>query len=190
MSNVEHEALGFLKSMPRQWAGTSRRDCKTYEDRNIDKLSGFFAVLAARFLKAFTEVHGGITITSAHRTAQEQACVCEGEKGPCAGRRRIVKVKKGRQIARRGTSRHQLGIALDVRAGTGTKTEYSCMHEFAQSNPSFGVHFPLGMRDKPHLEPVAKSRGHVRLAALGAVQQAPPTPCKSMKLMLTNAPAD
>jgi N-methylhydantoinase B/oxoprolinase/acetone carboxylase alpha subunit len=61
-----------------------------------------------------------VTVTSAHRTAQEQSCMCEGEKGPCAGRPRIVKGKKGRRYMKRSTSHHQDGIALDVRAGTGS----------------------------------------------------------------------
>jgi len=117
---AETQAEKFLKSLPREWSGTSRRDCKTYEDKNIARLAPPFAASAARFLRAFVEVHGHVTITSAHRTAQEQACVCEGERGPCAGRPRIVATKKRRRIVKRGTSRHQDGIALDVRAGIGT----------------------------------------------------------------------
>src|SRR5262245_34604677 len=157
MSVAAHQALSFLKSLPREWSGTSDRDCKTYEDKNIDKLSRSFAVSAAGFLKAFVEVHGHVTITSAHRTVQEQACVCEGEKGPCAGRPRTIKTKKGRRIVKRSTSRHQDGIALDVRAGTGTEDEFTCMHEFAQLNPRFGVRFPMGKRDWPHMEPAGSS---------------------------------
>jgi len=189
LAGAEQQALSFLKSLPREWSGTSNRDCKTYEDKNIDKLSRSFAVSAARFLKAFVEVHGHVTITSAHRTAQEQVCVCDGEKGPCAGRPRIVKTKKGRRIVKRGTSRHQDGIALDVRAGTGTEEEFICMHEFAQFNLQFGVHFPMGKRDQPHMEPLASSRTKVRLAVLGAVQPQV-APCAKMRIMLTDAPAD
>jgi hypothetical protein len=185
---AEGQALIYLKSLPREWAGTSARDCKTYEDRNIDRLARSFAMSAARFLQAFVAVHGHVTITSAHRTAQEQACVCEGEKGPCAGRPRIVKTKRGRRIVRRSTSRHQDGIALDVRAGTGTDDEFGCLHEFAQFNPQFGVHFPLGKRDRPHMEP-ASNRTHVRLAAIGVVQRQV-TPCARLKVMLVDTPAD
>src|SRR4029453_5973508 len=116
---AETQAQKFLKSLPREWSGTSRRDCKTYEDKNIARLAPPFASAAARFLRAFVEVHGHVTITSAHRTAEEQVCVCDGEKGACAGRPRIVKTHKHRRIVKRGTSRHQKGIALDVRAGTG-----------------------------------------------------------------------
>ena len=94
LEGADRQALRFLESLPRKWSGTSNRDCKTYEDKNIEKLSLSFAVSAAAFLKAFVEMHGPVTITSAHRTAREQACVCEGEKGPCAGRPRIVKTKK------------------------------------------------------------------------------------------------
>jgi hypothetical protein len=185
----EGQALRYLKSLPREWSRSSNRDCKTYDDKNIDRLSRPFAVSAARFLQAFVEMHGHVTITSAHRTAQEQACVCEGEKGPCAGRPRLVKTKKGRRIVKRGTSRHQEGIALDVRAGTGTDDEFMCMHEFAQLNPQFGVRFPLGMRDRPHMEPAASPGSHLRIAAIGVIPR-PVTPCARLKVMLISTPVD
>ncbi len=188
-SSAEGQALKYLKSLPREWSGTSDRDCKTYEDKNIDGLSRAFAKSAARFLRAFVELHGHVTITSAHRTAQEQACVCEGEKGPCAGRPRIVKTKKGRRVVRRSTSRHQDGIALDVRAGTGTDDEFVCLHEFAQFNPQFGVHFPLGKRDRPHMEPAASQRRPLLIAAFVVIPRQI-TPCARLKVMLVDTPAD
>lgn len=186
---AETQALKFLKGLPREWSGTSARDCKTYEDKNIERLSPSFAFAAARFLHAFVEVHGYVTITSAHRTAEEQACVCDGEKGLCAGRPRIVKAKKGRRIVKRGTSRHQQGIALDVRAGTGTDDEFVCLNEFAQLNPQFGVRFPLGKRDRPHMEPATPSRGLLRIAAIGALRHQV-TPCTRLRAMLVNTPVD
>jgi hypothetical protein len=189
ISHDEEKAIKYLKSLPREWAGTSNRDCKTYENKNIEKLSRSFAVSAARFLQAFVEVHGRVTITSAHRTAQEQACVCEGEKGPCAGRPRVVKTKRGRRIVKRSTSRHQEGIALDVRAGTGTDDEFVCLHEFAQFNAQFGVHFPLGKRDRPHMEPAAPRRRNLRIAAI-SVMARQVTPCSRLKVMLVDTPAD
>jgi hypothetical protein len=182
------EALQFLKSLPREWSGTSNRDCKTYEDKNLERLSRPFAVSAAAFLQAFVAVHGHVTVTSAHRTAQEQSCVCEGEKGPCAGRPRVIKMKKKRIVVR-GTSRHQTGLALDVRAGTGTADEFICMHEFAQANPQFNVHFPLGMRDKPHMEPARSGDARVRVAGLGSMMPVV-TPCVRMKVMLVDAVLD
>jgi hypothetical protein len=185
----ETEAQKFLKSLPRKWSGTSRRDCKTYEDKNIARLTPPFAASAARFLRAFVEVHGYVTITSAHRTTQEQACVCEGERGPCAGRPRIVATKKRRRIVKRGTSRHQDGIALDVRAGIGTDEEFACLHEFAQFNPQFGVRFPLGKRDRPHMELAQSNHTPFRLAAIGSVTRQV-TPCAKLKIMLVDAPAD
>ena len=185
----ESEAHAFLKGLPREWAGTSRRDCKTYEEKNIDLLSASFAMSAARFLKAFVELHGKVTITSAHRTAQEQTCVCDGERGPCAGRPRIVKTKKGRRIVKRTTSHHQQGIALDIRAGAGTKEEFACLHEFARFNPHFGIHFPMGARDQPHMEPLAVRSRSVRIAGLGLFQRHV-TPCAKMQLMLTDAILD
>lgn len=176
---------------PRAWSGTSDHDCKTYEDKNIDRLSKSFAVPAARFLKAFVEVHGAVTITSAHRTVDEQTCVCVGEKGPCAGRPRVVKKKKDKRTVSfivRSVSRHQLGVALDVRAGTGSEDEFTCLQEFAQLNPQFGVRFPLGKYDYPHMEPGA-TPGATKFAALRT-----PTlsvvPCTKMKIMLTDMPVD
>jgi hypothetical protein len=77
----EAAALGALKSLPREWSHNSRRDCRTYEDKNLDRLSPAFSESAAAFLKAFVETHGRVTITSAHRTAEEQTCVCDGERG-------------------------------------------------------------------------------------------------------------
>jgi hypothetical protein len=185
---AETQSLKFLKSLPREWSATSTRDCRTYEDKNIDRLAPSFAVAAAAFLQAFVAVHGRVTITSAHRTAQEQACVCEGEKGPCAGRPRLVKIKK-RRIVKRGISRHQDGIALDVRAGIGTDDEFVCLHEFAQFNPQFGVRFPLGMRDRPHMEPGLANHRPVRIAAIGSLARQV-TPCARLKIMLVDQPAD
>ena len=186
---VQTHALKFLKGLPREWAGTSARDCKTYEDKNIEHLSPSFAVAAARFLRAFVEVHGHVTITSAHRTAEEQACVCDGERGPCAGRPRLVKTKKGRRIVKRSTSRHQQGIALDVRAGMGTDDEFACLNEFAQLNPQFGVRFPMGKRDRPHMEPATASPGPLRLAGFGLLRHQV-TPCVRLKAMLVDTPLD
>jgi hypothetical protein len=184
-------ALEFLKNLPREWSGTSDHDCKTYEDKNIDRLSRPFAVSAARFLKAFVEVHGEVTITSAHRTEEEQTCVCVGEKGPCAGRPRIVKKKKGKRTVSfvvRSVSHHQLGIALDVRAGTGSEDEFICLQEFAQLNPQLGVRFPLGKQDYPHMEP---GLGATIVKVAGLVSpRATITPCHKMKIMLTDTPVD
>ncbi len=130
--SAHRRALDFLKELPREWSGTSAKDCRTYEHKNIERLSRPFAAAAANFLRAFVEIHGHVTLTSAHRTAQEQACVCLGERGPCAGKRRVLKAKKGRRILKQGgMSHHQLGIAIDVRAGTGSDDEFKCLHEFA-----------------------------------------------------------
>jgi hypothetical protein len=186
---AEDRAVEFLKSLPREWSGTSDHDCKTYEDKNIDRLLRSFAVSASRFLKAFVEVHGEVTITSAHRTEEEQTCVCVGEKGPCAGRPRVVKKKKGKRVVVRSVSHHQLGIAIDVRAGTGSEDEFICLQEFAQYNPQFGVRFPFGKRDYPHMEPGGPGAGAIKLAALGTTRP-PVMPCKKMTIMLTDRPVD
>jgi len=186
---AESGALHTLKSLPREWSRSSRRDCRTYEDKNIDALSPAFAASAAAFLSAFVATHLPVTITSAHRTAEEQACVCDGERGLCAGRPRVVKGKKGRRYVKRTTSRHQGGIALDVRAGTGSDAEFACMHEFAQLNPHFGVHFPMGQRDRPHMEPSPGKRIAVRLASLGFFQSTI-TPCTKLPATLTGQIVD
>ena len=149
---VDERAVTFLKSLPREWSHSSAQDCKTYEDKNIDRLAVPFAKSAAAFLGSYRQQYGEVTITSAYRTSQEQVCVCKGEKGPCAGRPHAVKARRGRRIVVRGISRHQLGIALDVRPGSGSVKEYACLHKFAFLNPQFGVYFPLGSRDYPHME--------------------------------------
>jgi hypothetical protein len=185
---LEQRGLAFLKKLPREWSGTSDRDCKTYEDKNIDRLTRSFAASAAEFLLAFKQVHGAVTVTSAHRTAEEQTCVCIGEKGPCAGRPRVVKTKKkGRRVVVRSISRHQLGIALDVRPGTGSESEFTCLQEFARLNPQFGVRFPLGKRDYPHMEP--STVGTIKVAAVG-LTPALVTPCTNMTIMLTHDHVD
>ena len=187
---MEQRGLAFLRSLPREWSRTSDRDCKTYEDKNLDRLARSFATSAAAFLNAFRQVHGAVTITSAHRTVQEQRCVCIGEKGPCAGRPRVVKKKKkGPRIIVRSTSRHELGIALDVRPGTGSEGEFLCLHEFAEFNQQFGVDFPLGKRDRPHMEPRRAGVTPVKIAALGAATSAV-VPCSRMRAMLTHDHVD
>jgi hypothetical protein len=191
----QQRALEFLKSLPREWSHTSDHDCRTYEDKNIDRLLPSFAVSAARFLEAFVTVHGPVTITSAHRTQEEQTCVCVGEKGPCAGRPRVItkKIKVKRKtrtikITVRSVSHHQLGIALDVRPGVGTEWEFNCLQEFAALNPQLGVRFPLGKHDYPHMEP-ARRQASVRLASLSASSRSA-TPCTTMTIMLTDSPLD
>ena len=145
-------AVMFLKSLPRDWSHSSARDCKSYEDKNIDNLAKPFAKSAAAFPEVYQRLYREVTITSAYRTSKEQVCVCRGERGPCAGRPHVVKTKGGHRVVMRGISRHQLGIALDVRPGMGSVEEYRRLHSFASLNPQFGVYFRLGSRDYPHME--------------------------------------
>src|SRR4051812_21137655 len=65
---IEQRGVAFLRSLPREWSGTSDRDCKTYEDKNVERLVSYFAAAAADFLNSFRHVHGAVTITSAHRS--------------------------------------------------------------------------------------------------------------------------
>lgn len=78
-------------------------------------------------------------------------------------------------------------MALDVRAGIGPDEEFACLHEFAQCNPQFGVRFPLGRRDRPHMEP-AQSNHTLLRAAIGSVTRQV-TPCAKLKFMLVDLPA-
>ena len=177
------EALAFLKSMPREWSGFSDHDCHTYDDKNLERLKPTFILASAAFLKAFMQTHGAVTIHSAHRSLDEQYCVCIGEKGPCAGKD-LPPRKPGKQPVTQALSRHQLGIAMDVRPGAGTEREFICLHEFARANPQFGVHFPIGRADYPHMElvgaPTLTSIISSAHAATGKVK-----PCQKMKVMLT-----
>jgi hypothetical protein len=188
-TSPEQRAFQYLESLSHEWSGSSTYDCKTYEPKNIERLSGRFATSAADFLRAFIEMHGAVTITSAHRTAAEQECVCAGEKGPCAGRPHVIKKKKHKRIVVRSISHHQLGIALDVRPGTGTEEEFACLQEFADLNPQLGVRFPMGKRDYPHMEAAVQRIVPIKLASLGAAS-ASLAPCKKMKIMLTDEPID
>lgn len=151
-------AMGFLKTLERQWAGTFKYDCRTYEDKNLERLKRPLIEATAVFLRAFIAAHGSVTITSAHRSKREQACVCAGEKhAPCSRSR---------------PSRHFFGRAIDVRAGAGTKDEYACMQDFARKNPHLGIHFPFGMRDRPHME------WNGRAVSFKAAPKSPSVPCE------------
>lgn len=178
-----------MRSVQREWSGTSDHDCHTYEDKNLERLQAPFLVAAAAFLKAFIATHGPVTITSAHRTSDEQVCVCYGEKGPCAGKPITIQTRSGPQVIKPiGLSRHQLGIAMDVRPGTGSEAEFQCLHEFARANPQFGVYFPLGRMDYPHMELLGSRGPAIRLASIGPPQaqgSTKITPCQKMRLMLT-----
>jgi len=148
-------AIDFMKALEQQ-APTLKYDCRTYEEKNLERLKRPLLEATAVFLRAFVETHGAVTITSAHRTMQEQACVCAGEKGPCS---------------RSKPSRHFFGWAIDVRAGAGTKAEYECMQDFAKKNPHLGIHFPFGMKDRPHME------WNGRTVSFKATPTVPVVPC-------------
>lgn len=145
-------AKAFLKSLPKQWAGGSTYDCKTYEDKNIDKLNPQFAICMADFLRAYTARYGerSVRITSAYRSYDEQKCVCVGEKGLCG--EALPVDSTGRPIGGLGVG-HQYGTAMDIHPNNGN---YQGMHQFALQ---YGVWFRLGMRDKPHVEPQTQACG-------------------------------
>lgn len=191
--SIEGQALAYLKSLKREWSGTGDHDCHTYEDKNLERLQPAFIVGSATFLKAFVATHGDVTITSAHRNDNEQVCVCYGERGPCAGKPVTVQTRNGPVTVRPvGLSRHQLGIAMDVRPGTGTEAEFLCLQEFARANPQFGVQFPLGRYDLPHMELMGARGPAIRVASIvpSVAAAAKITPCQKMKIMLTHEHLD
>jgi hypothetical protein len=51
------------------------------------------------------------------------------------------------------------------------------------------VRFPLGKRDRPHMEPATPSRSLLRIAAIGAVRHQV-IPCARLRAMLVNTPVD
>ena len=109
-----------------------------------------------------------------------------------APRDRVVKKKKGKRFVRvvvRSVSHHQLGIAIDVRPGTGSEDEFICLQEFAQLNPQLGVRFLLGKHDYPHMEPGGVPPTALKVAAL-ATPRTSITPCTKMRVMLTDIPVD
>lgn len=191
--SIEGQALAYLKSLKREWSGTGDHDCHTYEDKNLERLQPAFIVASAAFLKAFVATHGAVTITSAHRNDNEQVCVCYGERGPCAGKPVTVQTKTGPVTVKPiGLSRHQLGIAMDVRPGTGSEAEFLCMQEFARLNPQFGVQFPLGRYDLPHMELVGARGPAIRVASIvpSGVAAVKITACQKMRIMLTHEHLD
>jgi|GEM_PF-3115562 len=145
-------AKAFLKSLPKQWAGGSTYDCKTYEDKNIDKLNPQFAICMADFLRAYTGQYGqqSVRITSAYRSYDEQKCVCVGEKGLCG--EALPVDSTGRPIGGLGVG-HQYGTAMDIHPNNG---DYQGFHNFAVN---YGVWFRLGMKDRPHVEPRTQACG-------------------------------
>lgn len=76
-----------------------------------------------------------------------------------------------------------------VRAGTDSGDEFACTYEFAQLNLQFGIHFPMGRRDRPRMEASGPSSSNLRVAALGVVEPRI-TPCTKKRLMLKDEPLD
>jgi hypothetical protein len=123
-------ALAYLKSLREGTGGK----CQTTSDPSFEMLNPTFTVCAAQFLKEFETRYGKVKITSAGRSAAQQKCVC-----PVA-----IPGKCGSV----GSSNHQRALALDVHPANGN---YMQMQAFARANPAFGVCFPLGERDRPHM---------------------------------------
>ena len=175
-------AIDFLLQTPAGPAGSSSYDCKTYEAKNIRRLDPQLAERVAIFIREWNNLnYPRIRITSAFRSAQEQMCVCEGEKGPCAWQLHTKTVyfrKKVHTIAWRGKqSEHQGGNAIDVSAISKDDSDnvvmlkYRCMHEFAKFNPQFGLDFPYGDHDRPHAQRNVFQKSNVRFESWDASVQ-------------------
>ena len=104
----------------------------------IDKLNNAFATCAANFLKAYAQKYGPIFVVSAFRC---------GPRSPAS-----IQCDRTENARARGAtnSNHQIGMAMDVNPASGN---YAQLHAFARASPQFGVGFPLGMGDRPHMQP-------------------------------------
>ena len=127
-------AKQYLKSLPREGSAAT--------DTSIEQLNNSFAICSANFFKAFQK-HGGVRITSAYRSAQQEVALCRNNPG-C-----------GKQMNNPNpTSNHQRGVAMDVWANG---VDQSLLWKFADQNPQFGVCFPFqngdlsSFRDRPHM---------------------------------------
>lgn len=137
------EAKTFLKSLPKE----TPSQCGTESNTSIDGLNPQFSICAANFIKAFSVVNGPVRLNSAYRTQAQQQCVCNVAAGLCGG---VGTVKADGSVE--GGSNHVRGVALDI---TPLNGDFVKLHAFASANPALGVHFPFGMADRQHLEPVS-----------------------------------
>lgn len=128
---IGSDAKEYLKS--KYDRATMQNGCVKSKDKAINGLDTKFAECAAKFFKQWEQKNGPVRITSAFRDYNDQICVCKGTRGLCAAP---------------GKSKHQKGIAIDVHPANGN---YAAFHAAAKAFG--GLHFPLGMRDQPHLEP-------------------------------------
>ncbi len=135
-SNDAAAAKAYLLSIARNLRNSQAPPDKAH----IDPLNNSFAICAARFLKAYSDAKGPVYVVSAFRCGPNSPMSCDRTENGRAGGA--------------GASNHQIGLALDVNPANG---DYGGMHAFAGANKQYGVHFRLGMRDRPHLEPIDKS---------------------------------
>lgn len=122
------QAKQYLESVPSR----SISNCAVPKDR-ISGLNDTFAICAAQFLKAFSEQHGQVTITTAYRPPRDNQCRGGAD-----------------------NSNHTRGVAMDV--NPPNESLYPAMWKFASNNPQFGICFPfqdgktsLGYYDRPHM---------------------------------------
>ncbi len=106
--------------------------CATPKDR-VTGLNDAFAICAASFFKAYQDKYGKLTITTAYRPTDDNAC-----RGGVDG------------------SNHTRGVAIDVNPQDGN---YEQLWDFSKANPQFGICFPhqdggagtTGYSDRPHM---------------------------------------
>lgn len=124
-------AKQYLRSI---FTGSGSSGCsgRTPDSDKIGKLNPTFAICAAKFLQGVRRVDPSITITSAYRTTNHQACICGGGRTGCAAP---------------GRSNHQQGLALDLRA-----RNYAWLH--AQIRSFGGLRHLTIANDPYHMEAI------------------------------------
>lgn len=226
IGRVPCQAKKYLLSLPRGWAGSSRKIDSVHSDdalsKGIIRLNPSFAVCVAQFVKIYKEKYGAnepVTITSAYRSPCDEISVCEGETGACAVNaknrsqwdRACSAYKAGSYTASTGRPSHGNGTAVDIwpltlddvqRYSNDKQTQWvqekiQRFHTFAVQSGS-GLHFRLGMNDRPHLEPIqgkcgygepAFIPGHSRTGAREPASAGPLAPPFSTQPENTRTPA-
>ena len=95
--------------------------------QQIEGINSSFAICAARFIQAYQQQGGKVTITRAYNTIQCEAALCVNNAG-CGGF----------ENSPAPNSSHVQGIAMDL-----SSPQQAQMDAFANQNPQFGVCFPL-----------------------------------------------
>ena len=163
VSAGEGAELRVLKSLPRQWAGSSTTTARLTKTRTSigchrpspprpQRFCARSLICTAIAHHVGAQNGGGASVRCA--TAREAPA-------PAAADRH----KKGRRYVSEAPP--DISRALRSTSGRGWEQRGVCLlHEFAQLNPQFGVHFWLGRAvDRPHMEPTTRKPMLMRLAS-------------------------